>query len=304
MNNIVPGNLNRIREGKVRSIYEIDPESLLIVTSDRISAFDVVLPSAIPGKGIVLTQISNFWFDQIQSICANHIISTNFNDFPEHIQSFRSQLRGRSIVVKKVDIIPYECIVRGYISGSMWKAYKNGERISEDVLPFNLKESDKLPEPLFTPTTKAEEGHDMPVTRKEMTQAIGNDTARFLEDKSKEIYGYATDFAEKRGIIIADTKFEFGLVQDKIVLADEVLTPDSSRFWPKSDYAPGSSQKSYDKQFVRDYLETLDWDKTPPGPTLPASIVEATIQKYQEAFQRLTGRTLSMTADGTWEDEE
>lgn len=296
----LPPGLNRIREGKVRSVFEITPDQILIVTSDRVSAFDVVLPSRIPGKGILLTQLSNYWFAKLADICPNHLLATEFSRFPKSLMKYRDDLIGRSVLARKVDIIPYECIVRGYISGSMWKAYRRGE-LPEDIrLPAGLKESDRLPEPLFTPTTKAESGHDLPVTLTRMADDIGTETATVLRTRSLEIYRRASVMAEERGIMIADTKFEFGFTDGRIVLADEVLTPDSSRFWPRSDYLPGRPQTSFDKQFIRDWLETLDWDKTPPAPDLPDDIIRGTMQRYLDAYRLLTGQLPPVAPDGTW----
>ncbi len=287
----IPG-LTPFKKGKVRTIFEIDECRLLFVASDRISAFDVVLPTPIPGKGSILTQISNFWFEKLGHICPHHVLTTSFDGFPETFSAFRDQLEFRSIIVKRARILPFEFIVRGYISGSLWKAYKRNERLGDVQLPAGLCESDILPEPLFTPTTKAENGHDEPVSEAAVSDQLGHALSEQIRKISLEIYKTASTYALARGIIIADTKFEFGLCGDDLILCDELLTPDSSRFWPSDTYKPGRPQESFDKQYVRDYLETLSWDKTPPGPELPDEVVQRTAQKYHDAYRKLTGNTL------------
>jgi len=285
--------LKLFRRGKVRDVYDLG-DKLLIVSTDRISAFDVVMPNGIPYKGRVLTALSIFWFDFIKDVTSNHLISADVNKYPPELQKYRNQLEGRSMLVLKSKPLPVECIVRGYISGSGWKEYIRKQSVCGIKLPPHLKESDKLPEILFTPSTKAEVGHDINVSHKYIEDLIGIDTAEHLRNTSIAVYKKAADYAQTRGIIIADTKFEFGVHNDEIILIDEVLTPDSSRFWPRDGYKPGSGQPSFDKQFVRDYLETLDWNKTAPGPELPGDIVEKTSQKYLEAYQRLTGKELNI----------
>ena len=274
------------RRGKVRDIYDIG-DSLLIVATDRVSAFDVVLPNGIPGKGQILTQISSFWFKKMEDLVPNHLISTNVSDLPYAFHSHKEVLEDRIMLVKKAFPLPIECIVRGYITGSGWKDYRKTGSICGIPLPENLCESDKLDEPIFTPSTKAEEGHDENIVFDEAVRLVGMDIAQKVRDLSISIYLRARQYAESRGILIADTKFEFGMFDGELILIDEVLTPDSSRFWPKDEYEPGRSQKSYDKQFVRDYLETLDWNKTPPGPVLPEKIIEKTSEKYRSALKQL-----------------
>ena len=275
------------KRGKVRDIYDLD-DKLLIISSDRISCFDVILPTPIPGKGEVLTKVSKFWFDFTKDIIPNHLITSDAEEFPEELAQYKDVLKGRSMLVKKTEPLPVECVVRGYLSGSGWKDYKKTGSICAIKLPKGLKESDKLPEVIFTPSTKAEVGHDENVSEEYVQRQIGKETTDKLKEVSIAIYKKARDYAEKNGIIIADTKFEFGKLGDEIILIDEVLTPDSSRFWPQDEYAPGKSQPSFDKQFVRDYLETLDWDKTPPGPELPDEIVAKTRDKYLQALKILT----------------
>ncbi len=277
------------KRGKVREVYELD-DKLLIISTDRISCFDVVLPTPIPGKGRVLTKVSEFWFEFTRDIVANHLISSNPEEFPAELAKYKEQLSGRSMLVKKAEPLPVECIVRGYLSGSGWKDYKKTGAVCGIKLPQGLRESDRLPEVIFTPSTKAEVGHDQNVSQEYIEDQIGKDTAAKIRDLSIAIYKKASDYAFSKGIIIADTKFEFGRIGDEIILIDEVLTPDSSRFWPKDQYAPGKAQPSFDKQFVRDYLETLDWGKTPPGPELPEEIIRKTREKYEQALALLTGR--------------
>lgn len=277
------------KRGKVREIYELD-DKLLVISSDRISCFDVILPTLIPQKGQILTRLSCFWFDFIRDIVPNHFITADVEKYPKALLPYKDILSGRSMLVKKATPLPVECVVRGYLSGSGWKEYKKTQAICGIKLPPNLKESDRLPQVIFTPSTKADVGHDENVSLDYISGKIGRDLAEKLKTTSIAIYEKARTYAEKRGIIIADTKFEFGKVDDQIILIDEILTPDSSRFWPKDEYRPGSSQPSFDKQFVRDYLETLDWDKTPPGPELPEDIVQKTTAKYQQALTMLSGQ--------------
>ncbi|OGW26724.1 MAG: phosphoribosylaminoimidazolesuccinocarboxamide synthase [Nitrospirae bacterium GWC2_42_7] len=277
-----------LRKGKVRDLYELG-DSLLMVASDRISAFDVVLPNGIPGKGRLLTQISLYWFRQMEGIIKNHLIATEVNDYPEPCRKYRDQLEGRSMLVRKAEQLPVECIVRGYLSGSGWKEYQRSGTVCGIKLPAGLKESSRLETPIFTPSTKAEEGHDINITFEEMVKITGKEMAEKLRDASLNIYKKACDMAEKRGIIIADTKFEFGLYNGELILIDEILTPDSSRFWSKKVYEPGRGQDSYDKQIVRDYLLTLDWDQTYPGPTLPDHIVDKALERYKEIYQIIVG---------------
>jgi phosphoribosylaminoimidazole-succinocarboxamide synthase len=275
------------RRGKVRDIYDLG-EHLLLVVTDRVSAFDVILPNGIPGKGKVLTEISVFWFKQMGDIIKNHIVATAVEDFPEKLHKYKDMLEGRSLLVKKAEVIPVECIVRGYLSGSGWKSYKNDGTVCGIKLPEGMLESQKLQSPIFTPSTKADEGHDINISFDEMKKIVGEDTAEKLKDISLRIYERASRIAEKKGIIIADTKFEFGILNGEIILIDELLTPDSSRFWSMKDYEVGRSQDSFDKQIVRDYLLTLDWDQKPPGPELPDHIVEKTSQRYKEILKILT----------------
>ena len=280
--------LKLVNKGKVRDIYDVG-EHLLIVTTDRISAFDVIMNEGIPDKGLVLTEISKFWFEKMGDIIPHHIVSTNVDDFPAAAQQYRDQLEGRSMLVKKAKPLPVECIVRGYISGSGWKEYKQKGSICGIPLPAGLKESDRLPEVIFTPSTKAEIGeHDENIPFSKVEELCGVKTAAKLKDVTIEIYKRARDYAETKGIIIADTKFEFGIYNDELIWIDEALTPDSSRFWPADEYRPGGPQPSFDKQFLRDYLETLDWGKTAPAPDLPEEIVRKTGEKYKEALTRLT----------------
>lgn len=280
--------LNLVNTGKVRDLYEVGPY-LLIVATDRISAFDVVMQEPIPGKGKILTQMSIFWFKKLEHLIGHHLISTNPADYPPECQPYLPDLEGRSMLVKKAKPLPVECIVRGYLSGSGWKDYCVDRTISGIRLPEGLKESSRLPEPIFTPTTKAPEGqHDAPITRKEVEDILGKEITGTIIDKSMAIYKEAAAIADKAGIIIADTKFEFGLLGNEVILIDEVLTPDSSRFWPKDDYEEGRSQKSFDKQFLRDYLLSLSWDQKPPAPRLPQDIIDKTKEKYEEALKRLT----------------
>lgn len=276
------------RRGKVRDIYDLG-DKLLLIATDRISAFDVVLPDGIPGKGKVLTGISIFWFKQTEDIVGNHLITADVDRFPEKLKKYRKLLEGRSMLVKKARPFPVECIVRGYLSGSGWKEYREKGTVCGIRLPEGLVESSRLNEPIFTPSTKAEEGHDINISFEEMKDIVGNETAERLRELSLSIYRRAREIAEGKGIIIADTKFEFGLLDNEIILIDELLTPDSSRFWSMKDYNPGRSQDSYDKQIVRDYLLTLDWDMRPPGPPLPDEIIRKTSERYREIMEILTG---------------
>ncbi|MCS7281085.1 MAG: phosphoribosylaminoimidazolesuccinocarboxamide synthase [Desulfobacterota bacterium] len=277
--------------GKVRDIYDFG-DRLLIVATDRISAFDVVMPNPVPDKGKVLTQLSRFWFDFVKDIVPNHMISVDVEDFPDVCKKYRDVLEGRSMLVFKAKPIPVECIVRGYISGSAWEEYKKKKEVCGIKLPDGLVESSKLDEPIFTPTTKAEVGHDENLTFDEVRRMVGDELAKKIRDISIEVYKKAREYAEKRGIIIADTKMEFGLKDGELILIDELLTPDSSRFWPMDEYKPGGPQKSFDKQFLRDYLTSIGWNKTPPAPWLPDEIVEKTRIRYLEAYERLVGKKL------------
>ena len=281
--------------GKVRDIYDLG-DRLLIVATDRISAFDVVMPNPIPDKGRVLTQLSKFWFNLTKEIVPNHLISAEVKDYPEECRPYQEMLRDRSMFVVKTDVLPIECVVRGYLSGSGWEEYKKTGEICSIALPKGLVESSKLEEPIFTPATKAEMGlHDENITFEKVEKIVGKDLAKRLKSLSLAVYKKARDFAEGRGIIIADTKMEFGIKNGKLLLIDELLTPDSSRFWPKDDYRPGGSQKSFDKQFLRDYLLSIKWDKNPPAPQLPEEIVQKTREKYLEAYEKLVGRRLAST---------
>jgi len=273
--------------GKVRDIYALDPY-LLIVATDRISAFDFIMPNPIPGKGEVLTRMSAFWFEKMGSIIPNHLVSTDPDQYPAACAPYREVLRGRSMLVKKAKPLTVECVVRGYLSGSGWKDYRQGKPVSGITLPAGLKESSRLPQPLFTPSTKAPDGeHDLPISREVMAKIIGADLTDRVIQASIAVYERAVDIADKAGIIIADTKMEFGLLDGEPILIDELLTPDSSRFWPKDDYGEGRSQKSFDKQFLRDYLLDIHWNQKPPAPALPPEIVEKTAEKYREALKRL-----------------
>lgn len=278
--------------GKVRDIYTLGPDRLLFVASDRISAFDYVLPTGIPDKGTVLTQLSVFWFDFLKDIVANHLITADVAAFPGELRAFETQLRGRSLVVRRAEIFPVECVVRGYLSGSGWKQYQATGAICGIRLPAGLRESDQLPEPIFTPAIKATSGHDENIPFAEMVRRLGNEVSERLHELSLRIYRRAAAYARERGILLADTKFEFGRIGDQIVIADEVLTPDSSRFWPAESYVPGGPQPSFDKQFVRDYLESIRWNKQPPAPELPEAVARQTSEKYKQAYRQLTGHDL------------
>lgn len=275
-----------INKGKVRDIYKIDDHLLLVVT-DRISAFDYVLPNPIPSKGICLNQLSKFWFNYTKKIVPNHMISTDINDFPEILKGYEEQLAYRSMLVKKTKVIPIECIVRGYISGSAWNSYKKDGTVCGTKLSSGLLESEQFPEPLFTPSTKADTGHDINISIEKMKELVGTDVSEQLKEYSLKLYNTASKYARKRGIIIADTKFEFGMIDDEIILIDEALTPDSSRFWPADKYKPGQSQPSFDKQFVRDYLNTTNWNKNSQPPQLPEDVILETKRKYQEAYGKI-----------------
>lgn len=277
--------------GKVRDLYAANGH-LLFVATDRISAFDYVLPTGIPRKGQVLTQLSLFWFDFLRDLVANHVVAADVDQYPAALRSLRHLLEGRSMLVRRAKMVPIECVVRGYLSGSGWKDYQRTGSVCGIRLPPGLVESDRLPEPLFTPATKAETGHDINISFEETAASVGQETAEQLRDLSLAIYRRAAEYAEKRGIIIADTKFEIGFVNEELVLADEVLTPDSSRFWPVAGYRPGGPQPSFDKQYVRDYLEQIGWNKQPPAPELAPEVVARTSEKYMEAYRRLTGREL------------
>ena len=281
-----------LHRGKVRDVYEVDEDRLLLVATDRISAFDCILPTLIPDKGKILTQISAFWFKKLSAVVSNHLISANLDEMPDAVRC-HEELRGRSTLARRTKVFPVECVVRGYLEGSGWKEYQADGSICGEKLPAGLVQCDKLPIPLFTPATKAATGHDENISYPQFVEIIGSDAAAYLRKSSLELYRQASEHALERGIIIADTKFEFGLDGDgNILLIDEILTPDSSRFWDTDKYSPGKAQASYDKQFVREYLETLDWDKTPPAPELAKEIAERTSQKYTEAYELLTGASL------------
>ncbi len=282
----IPG-VEFYKKGKVREIYSLK-DKFLMIASDRISCFDVVLPTPIPNKGEVLTKSSVFWFEFTKDIIPNHLITDKIENFPSELSEYKNELYGRSMLVKQTNPIPFECVVRGYLSGSGWKEYKENQTVSGIKLPAGLRESDRLPDPIFTPATKEEEGHDINVSQEYMEKEMGEETTNYLKDISVAIYKKASQHAEQKGIIIADTKFEFGWLEDQLILIDEVLTPDSSRFWPRDSYMPGKAQPSFDKQYVRDYLETLDWDKTYPGPELPKEIVRKTSEKYLQAYKVIT----------------
>ena len=280
--------------GKVRDVYQLDNDHLLFVATDRISAFDYVLATGIPHKGRVLSQVSLFWFDFLQAVVPNHVVTADVEKYPKSLRPYVDQLRGRSMLVMRAEMFPVECVVRGYISGSAWKEYKATGSVCGIKLPNGLRESDQLPEPIFTPATKAASGHDENISFEEMTKLVGPEVSRQLRELSLKIYIKAADYARQQGIIIADTKFEFGRTAQGITLADEVLTPDSSRFWPADKYQPGRAQESFDKQYVRDYLEEIRWNKQPPAPALPADVARRTSEKYLEAYRRLTGRELDV----------
>ncbi len=289
LSEIIIPELRLHKKGKVRDVYEVD-DKLLIVATDRISAFDFVLPSLVPNKGKILTQLSKFWFDFTSYICPNHMLATEVQDYPPPLPQYKDILEKRSMLVKKAQVVPVECVVRGYLAGSGWKEYKASGKISGVKLPPGLSESERLPNPIFTPATKAEEGHDLNISFKEIKKIVGNELAQKIKKISLKLYQKASLYALSKGIIIADTKFEFGLDKDEVILVDEIFTPDSSRFWPLASYAPGRSQPSLDKQFVRDYLESTTWDKKSAPPSLPESIIEQTRQRYFEIFSLLAER--------------
>jgi phosphoribosylaminoimidazole-succinocarboxamide synthase len=283
-----------VRHGKVRDVYDLG-ESLLIVATDRISAFDVILPNGIPGKGKILTALSVFWFKHFARQIENHLIETDFTAYPANLQPFKDQIKGRSMLVKKAKVVPIECVARGYITGSGWKEYQKTQMVCGIKLPPRLKQCDKLPVPIFTPATKEETGHDMNISYEEMAERVGTGLADDLREKTLRLYAQAAEHAIQRGVIIADTKFEFGQLPDgKIILIDEIFTPDSSRFWPAEEYESGHDQPSYDKQFVRNWLESREWDKKPPAPSLPFEVIEGTRKRYLDAYQKLTGGTLKL----------
>ncbi|MBU2103237.1 MAG: phosphoribosylaminoimidazolesuccinocarboxamide synthase [Candidatus Omnitrophota bacterium] len=279
------------KRGKVRDVYDVG-EHLLIVSTDRISAFDVVMPNGIPNKGKVLNTISLFWFDYVKDIIPNHVVTADVNEYPRELAPHRDILRGRSMLVKKTKPLAFECVVRGYLAGSAYKEYKEKQEIAGIKLPSGLLESSRFPEPLFTPATKEEQGHDINVSVSDMERGAGVELTSRVKDASLKVYNAAVEYAAAKSIIIADTKFEFGVAGDAVILIDEVLTPDSSRFWPSADYSPGRPQASFDKQFVRDYLESISWNKTPPAPILPRDVVAKTEEKYKEALKVLTGISL------------
>jgi phosphoribosylaminoimidazole-succinocarboxamide synthase len=288
----LPG-IELLSRGKVRDIYAVGDDKLLVVATDRLSAFDVILDEPIPDKGHVLTQLSCFWFDRFLGLVPTHFLTANLAEYPKELQAFADQIEGRSMLVTKAQPFPIECVVRGYLAGSGWKEYRSNGTVCGIKLPGGLMDSSRLDEPIFTPATKATTGHDENISFEETVKTIGSSAAEKLRDLSIRLYSEARKYAEERGIIIADTKFEWGQVGNEIILIDEVLTPDSSRFWPKDSYAPGRSQPSFDKQFVRDYLESTNWDKTPPPPPLPAEVIEKTSQKYRDAYHLLTGKMLN-----------
>ena len=286
----LPG-IPKVKSGKVREVFDLG-QYLLFVATDRISAFDCIMPNGIPNKGKALTQMSHYWFDETESIIKNHRMARADAPLPQELKPFEAKLAGRSMIVLKAKPLAIECVVRGYLAGSGWKEYKKSQSVCGVALPAGLLESSELPEPIFTPSTKAEEGHDENISFEQAEKIVGSDIARKVRDASIRLYSWARDHARKRGIIIADTKFEFGLFNGEVILIDEVLTPDSSRFWPMSEYQPGRGQSSFDKQFVRDYLENLGWNKQPPAPKLPADVVARTAEKYAEAYRCLTGKEL------------
>jgi phosphoribosylaminoimidazole-succinocarboxamide synthase len=291
LSNVDLSGIKKLRSGKVREVFDLG-DTLLFVVTDRLSAFDVILPDPIPSKGAVLNQLSAFWFKRFKDI-ENHFNTADFEQFPAELRPFREQLAGRSMIVKKTKPLAVECVVRGYLAGSGWSEYQKTQSVCGIKLPPGLQLASQLPEPIFTPSTKAEEGHDENIDMAECARILGDEMANRVKELSLKIYSEGREHAASRGIIVADTKFEFGTVDGKLLLIDECLTPDSSRFWPADQYVVGQSPPSFDKQFVRDYLETLDWDKTPPGPSLPADIIEKTSGKYREAFESMTGAKLA-----------
>ncbi len=290
LNTDLPG-IERHAQGKVRDVYRVDGQ-LLIVATDRISAFDYILPTGIPDKGRVLTQLSIFWFDFLRAVTPTHFLTANVDEYPPALQQFRGQLEGRSMLVKRAEMVEIECVARGYLAGSGWKEYQAQATVCGIPLPAGLRESGRLPQPIFTPSTKAQSGHDENISFDTMCSLVGADLGARLRDLTLEIYSRAAAYAETKGVIIADTKFEFGFVDGELVLGDEVLTPDSSRFWPAESYRPGGAQFSYDKQYVRDYLESIHWNKKPPAPPLPDEVAVKTSEKYRQAYQVLTGQPL------------
>jgi phosphoribosylaminoimidazole-succinocarboxamide synthase len=282
-----------VRRGKVRDVYDLG-EALLIVATDRISAYDVVMPNGIPDKGKILTALSLFWFEKFNQF-ENHLLASDVSQYPDKLKPYADQLAGRSMYVRKAKVVPIECVVRGYLAGSGWKEYQKTQTVCGIKLPAGLKQCDKLPQPIFTPSTKEESGHDININFDEMIKRVGRDLSALLKDRTLSLYSQAAEYARSRGVIIADTKFEFGQLPDgKVILIDEVLTPDSSRFWPADHYQPGQDQPSFDKQYVRNYLESQPWDKTPPAPKLPDEVVQGTRKRYLEAYQLLTGRELAL----------
>lgn len=300
MTNLAPiSDLPLLYRGKVRDIYELGDDRLLMVASDRLSAFDVVLPTAIPGKGIVLTQLSRFWFDQLRELIPNHLIAAPVDDFPPELARLRAELAGRSMIVRKAERIDVECVVRAYLAGSAWAEYQRQGTVASVRMPAGLRNADRLPEAMFTPAIKRDQGHDESISRERLVELVGQDLADRLAQTSLSLYNTAAELAEQRGIIIADTKFEFGWIDGELTLIDEALTPDSSRFWDRELYQPGVDQPSLDKQPVRDWLERSGWKKQPPGPELPADVVAATVRRYETAFERLTGSLLPVIAEHT-----
>jgi len=291
--NVEMETIDKIKSGKVREMFSFE-DKILIVTTDRISAFDFILPTLIPDKGAVLNKISIFWFDYLKNVIKNHLIETDFEKFPKIFKKYKEILRERSVIVKKAKIYPIECVVRGYITGSGWEDYKKGGKIGNIDLPSGLKMCSKLPEPIFTPTTKAEVGHDLSITLQKAKRVFGSDVIEFLKDKSIELYLKASNYAYEKGIIIADTKFEFGASDDEIILVDEVLTPDSSRFWPLDEYEPGRQQVSFDKQYVRDYLLSTNWDRNSTPPKLPQEVILKTTERYVTAYEKLVGKKFDL----------
>jgi len=286
--NVELDNIPKIKSGKVREMFSLG-DKILIVTTDRVSAFDYILPSLIPDKGIILNKISNFWFNYLSDIIENHLVETDFDNFPKELKKYKEILKGRSVIVKKANIYPLECVARGYITGSAWEEYKKDGKVGDIILPENLKFADKLPEPIFTPTTKEVSGHDIVITINKAKKIFGTEVVEYLKEKSIELYKKANQYALDKGVIIADTKFEFGNINDKIIIVDEALTPDSSRFWFKDEYIPGQQQKSMDKQFLRDYLLNSNWDRNSIPPKLPEDIIIRTSQRYIEAYEKIIG---------------
>lgn len=284
----LPG-ITKFKSGKVREVFDLG-DTLLFVATDRLSAFDVILPDPIPDKGKVLTQISLFWFDFLSDICPNHVVTGDVGDYPEELAPHRNELAGRSMIGVKADVVPVECVVRGYLAGSGWKEYQQSQSVCGIRLPKGLQLGSELPEPIFTPATKAASGHDENITQERVAKLVGKATARELASTSLAVYRKARDYARARGILLCDTKFEFGERDGELILIDELLTPDSSRFWPADEWKPGRPQPSFDKQYARDYLETLDWNKTPPAPKLPQKVIDGTRARYVEAYERLTGK--------------